>query len=120
MKTNFGRVYVEFSDPIFLKDYIKKQTTTTFNPIKNIADRKKFVNDLGYHIVHKLTDKLVIMSTSIVCTAILLNRKGVTEDLLIKNVHWISKEVTNRGYKIGGINENSPDVAVRNAAIHLD
>lgn len=91
MKTNFGRVYVEFSDPIFLKDYIKKQTTTTFNPIKNIKDRKKFVNDLGYHIVHKLTDKLVIMSTSIVCTAILLNRKGVTEDLLIKNVHWISK-----------------------------
>lgn len=60
------------------------------------------------------------MSTSIVCTAILMNRKGITEDLLMKNVHWISKEVLARGHKIGGINENSPNIAVRNAVIHLD
>lgn len=120
LKTNFGRVYVEFAEPIYVKEYIKKQLTSTFNPYKNKPQRKELVNSLGYQIVNKLTSKLVIMSTSIVCTAILMSRKGITEDLLMKNVHWISKEVIARGHKIGGINENSPNIAVRNAVIHLD
>ena len=102
-----------------MKEYIKKEITPSFNPINKKEHRPQLINSLGNHIVHRLTEKLVIMSTSIVCSAILMNRRGVTEEMLMKNVHWISKEVQNRGYKIGGINENSPNIAVRNAVIHI-
>jgi hypothetical protein len=44
------------------------------------------------------------MSTAIVSTILLMNRKGITEDLLIKNVHWLTKEILMRGYRVGGIN----------------
>ena len=59
---------------------------------------------LGNHIVHKLTDKLVIMSTGVVSAVLLMHRKGVTEDLLLRTINWLSKYILKKGYKIGGIN----------------
>jgi glycerol-3-phosphate O-acyltransferase len=75
---------------------------------------------LGYDIIYRLTDKIVIMSTSVVSAVLLMYRKGITEDLLISNVHWLSKEILARGHRIGGINKNSPTIAVRNAIGHLE
>jgi hypothetical protein len=46
---------------------------------------------LGYNIVHKMIDKIVIMSTAVVSAVLLMHRKGITEDLLIDNVHWLTK-----------------------------
>lgn len=59
------------------------------------------------------------MSTGIVSSVLLMHRKGISEDLLIKTVNWISKYILKKGYKIGGINENSSTIAVRNAISHL-
>lgn len=44
------------------------------------------------------------MSTGVVATALLMYRKGVTEDLLLKTVHWLAKYIIKKGYKIGSIN----------------
>ena len=49
-----------------------------------------------------------------------MNRRGITEDNLIKSVNWIAKYILKKGYKIGGINENSSAIAVRNAISHLE
>lgn len=48
-----------------------------------------------------------------------MNRKGISEDNLIKSVNWITKYILKKGYRIGGINENSSAIAVRNAISHL-
>lgn len=38
----------------------------------------------------------------------------------MSNVHWLSKEIILRGHRIGSINKNSPNIAVRNAITHLE
>lgn len=47
------------------------------------------------------------MSTGVVSAVLLMYRNGTTEDQLIKTVTWIAKYIVKKGYKIGGINENS-------------
>ena len=59
------------------------------------------------------------MSTGVVSAVLLMYRKGISEDNLIKTVSWISKYIIRKGYKIGGINENSAAFAVRNAIQYL-
>ena len=44
------------------------------------------------------------MSTGVVSAVLLMHRKGITEDLLLKTVHWLSKYILKKGFKIGGIN----------------
>ena len=67
-----------------------------------------------------MSEKVVIMSTALVSAVLLMHRKGISEDLLIKTVHWLTKYIMRKGYKIGGINENSATFAVRNAINYLD
>jgi hypothetical protein len=54
--------------------------------------------------VHKMTERLVILSTGIVSCVLLMNRKGISEDNLVKSVNWIAKYILKKGYRIGGIN----------------
>lgn len=83
------------------------------------ASRLNAIQSLGKSIIYSMTDKLVVLSTGIVSCVLLMNRKGITEENLIKSVNWITKYILKKGYKIGGINENSSAIAVRNAITHL-
>ena len=69
--------------------------------------------------MHKLTEKLVIMSTGVISAVLLMHRKGVTEDILLKTVNWLTKYILRKGYKIGGINENSAALTFRNSMNYL-
>jgi len=51
-----------------------------------------------------MTQGVVIMSTALVSSVLLMNRKGVSEEDLIKTVNEISKYVLKKGYKVGGVN----------------
>jgi glycerol-3-phosphate O-acyltransferase len=84
------------------------------------AKRQQSVATLAKQIIYKMTDRLVILSTGIVSCVLLMNRKGITEDNLIKSVNWIAKYILKKGYRIGGINENSSAIAVRNAISYLE
>lgn len=59
------------------------------------------------------------MSTGVVSAVLLMYRNGISEDQLIKTVNWLAKYIIRKGYKIGGINENSAAFAVRNAIQYL-
>ena len=59
------------------------------------------------------------MSTGVVSAVLLMYRKGISEDLLMRTVNLITKLIAQKGYKIGAINENSSAFAVRNAIAHL-
>jgi len=99
-----------------MKDYISKIGK------KNLefpSARQDAIQSLGKSIIYSMTEKLVVLSTGIVSCVLLMNRKGITEDNLIKSVNWIAKYILKKGYKIGGINENSSAIAVRNAITHL-
>jgi len=62
---------------------------------------------------------IVIMSTAIVSSVLLIHRKGISEDQLIKTVTDITKYILKKGHRVGGVNENSSAAAVRNTIGHL-
>jgi hypothetical protein len=59
---------------------------------------------VGRAIINQLTDGIVIMSTAIVSSVLLMHRKGIEEDALIKMVNEIVKYVLKKGYQVGGVN----------------
>ena len=46
---------------------------------------------MGYEIAYRLIDKMVVMPTGIVAALLLMNRRGITEDQLIKRFDWLSR-----------------------------
>jgi glycerone phosphate O-acyltransferase/fatty acyl-CoA reductase len=76
--------------------------------------------ELALEISYRLNEKIVIMSTGVVSAVLLMYRKGISEDQLIKTVTWTARYIVRKRYKIGGINENSSEIAVRNAIHHLE
>ena len=119
---NFGRVYIEFCDPISLKkytgDYLHNNPQAK-DPYKNAKDREPIVQSLGYEVVHRLNENLMIMPTSIVASLLLLHRKGISEDMLMQKVEWLKNQILLRGGRIGGIDENSSLKTIKGAIFHL-
>lgn len=70
-------------------------------------------------VVYSLIDKLVIMPTSMVAAIILMHRKGIQEEQLVKKIEWLANQILVRGGKIGSINDCSAVIAVRNSINHL-
>lgn len=60
------------------------------------------------------------MSTAIVSSVLLMHRKGISEDQLIKTVTDITKYILKKGYRVGGVNQNSSAAAVRNTISYLN
>ena len=90
------------------------------NPYLNLEQRKELVISLGYEIIYRMNEKLVIMPTALVAAVILMQRKGISEDALVERVEWLGNELVSRNSKLGSMNENSTSIAVRNAINHLD
>jgi glycerone phosphate O-acyltransferase/fatty acyl-CoA reductase len=84
-------------------------------PVEGPNFRSLLLEKLSREIIHRMTTGIVIMSTAIVSSVLLMHRKGISEDLLIKMVNELAKYILHKGYKVGGVNENSSAVAVRNA-----
>mmetsp|Transcript_5722 Transcript_5722/g.4892 ORF Transcript_5722/g.4892 Transcript_5722/m.4892 type:complete len:230 (+) Transcript_5722:2196-2885(+) len=121
---NFGRVYIEFTEPISCKEYINNYLSTNkgkeLNPFKNIHQRRPIVEKLAYEITYRLNENLYILPTSIVASIILMNRKGISEESLIQKVEWLKLQILKRGGRIGGIDENSSLKTIKGAVTHLE
>lgn len=127
LKMNFGRIYIDFGEPISLRQYVdnavrknEEVSSTALNPFVNKKDRQQIVKNLGWDIVYKLSEHTVIMSTAIVAAILLMYRKGISEDQLVKKTEWLVKEIEIRGGKIGGGFSDSAVLAVKNAMTHLN
>lgn len=87
---NFGDIYVEVAEPINFKNYVQDQIQEKgLNPDVNKADQKLITNSLGYQLIYRLMDNLIIMPTSICASILLMHRKGISEDELIKQVGYL-------------------------------
>lgn len=51
-----------------------------------------------------MTNGIVIMGTAVVSSVLLMHRKGISEDVLIKTVNELIKYIIKKGYKVGGVN----------------
>ena len=110
LKQNLGKIYMNFGNPISIKDFAGNMQGSS---------NKTITVALGVEIVNRLQEKVVIMATSIVSAVLLMHRRVIAEEEIIKKVEWIRNEIQARGFKVGGIDSGSAQVAVRNALAHL-
>ena len=59
---------------------------------------------VGREIIRRLTNGVVVMSTALVSSVLLMHRKGISEDDLIKTVNELAKYIIKKGHKVGGVN----------------
>ena len=57
---------------------------------------KQLVNAVGAEISLIQTENLVVMSTPLVASILLMHRRGISLDILIKRVDWVYKELRAR------------------------
>ena len=51
-----------------------------------------------------MLNKIVVMPTGMVSALLLMHRRGISEDLLIKKMEWLSHQLQIRGAKTANIN----------------
>jgi len=117
LNMNFGKIYVGIGEPISVKEFVKQ---LPYEPYENKQDRHSVNKILGYELVFKFQENLVIMPTALVAAILLMHRRGVSEDELITKVEWLRDEIMIRGFKVGGMDGGSAQIAVRNAIYHLN
>lgn len=119
LSKNFGKVYVRFAEPISLKEYSNRVVTpqSVLKPFDNKENRREVVNQLGTDLIRVINDNLVIMPTSIVASIILMNRKGLIEETLVKKTEWLIPEILKRG---GKVTTEFVLVTAKQAVSHLD
>ena len=107
LNMKFGRIFVEFCPPINIwKHFSGEKQPLTIDEKISIIKRD---------ITKELNDKSVIMPTSLVAAVILMNRKGIIEEVLLSRCEILAQELLKRDKKIGSVTANSPQVIpVRN------
>lgn len=95
---SFGSIYMDFCDPITAEGHLSlmKSQGNNIDPWSNMADRRKYNEDLAYRVVYELQDNIRIMPTSIVASLILMHRKGINEKDLQKKALWLGQTLKKR------------------------
>lgn len=68
------------------------------------------VEALGTEISLLQTDNLVVMSTPLVATILLMHRRGISQDMLIKRVGWVYDELKARKTELSLV--SAPSITV--------
>ena len=53
-----------------------------------------------------MLDNIVVMPTGMIAAILLMYRKGISEDMLVKKMEWLSAQILSRGAKIGSIHDS--------------
>lgn len=113
LNMSFGKIYIGIGEEVSIKKMCKSLPP-------EIASNHSAVNTkIGYELVYRLQENSAIMPTALVAAILLMHRRGVSEDELISKVEWLCEEIKARGYKTGGLDSGSGQIAVRNAIMHL-
>lgn len=119
LSMNFGTIYLDFYEPIKISQALAQQQkiTPSLDPFKNKADRLKFNNELGHKIVFILQNHVRIMPTNLVSAILLMYRRGISEDQLVKKVAWLGLALNQRGAVVatdGGLpHENTVKIGLK-------
>jgi glycerone phosphate O-acyltransferase/fatty acyl-CoA reductase len=116
LRMNFGKIHVAIDTPISLKEYTSRSNLDPFN---RPEERVALNSSLGYELVYRFQEKLVIMPTALVAAVMLMQRRGVSEDELVHKVEWLRDKIKARGVRVGGLEGGSALGAVKTAMSHL-
>ena len=116
---NFGAIYVEFAEPISFKSYVQQMVSTQSLDITKVKDQKTITNKIGYELIFKLSENLVIMPPSICASVLLMHRKGITRDELVKQVEFVLNLLKQRN-AITPAYWNSAKTWVKKGTYHLN
>jgi len=138
---NFGKVVINFCDPISLKEYMDTRSKdpsyqsivesaqknslvvkqNPVSPLDNLRSNAEFranaTKELAYDVLKICNQNTVIMPTSIVASILLMHRKGINEEILNKKVDWLIKQIKARG---GKLSTDIPSIAIKSGLSHLD
>lgn len=82
LKRRYGRAYIQFSEPISLKDHLARHPTSEADETEKI---RTLSNDLAFEVVQAINRVSVVTPFSLVCAALLTYpRKGVYRRELLK------------------------------------
>ena len=94
---NFGSIYVEIAKPVSLKDYAQEMVLKEgLQPTVNKNDAKIITSSLGWNIIRKMSENVVIMPTAIVSSILLMHRKGINGKELNSQVDYLIKVLKKR------------------------
>ncbi len=112
VRTNYGRAFVQFADPIPLREYLEERTQAPGAAVpaavpaealpgevpeeaegewaRETLIRKEVVEELGYRIVNTIRSVATITHPQIVAAAILVHHKrGIAREALLENVNTL-------------------------------
>jgi glycerol-3-phosphate O-acyltransferase len=69
LKTRYGKVYVNFNDPISLNDFLSRTRTSLTG--KSLDDKKQFIDRLSRILINRIDDVTTVTPYGIVSSAIL-------------------------------------------------
>lgn len=88
MRFNYGRVLVQICKPIMARKFIDNfSSNLSSTEREGPLFRRRLGEAAGLEIVQRLTEGIVVMSTAIVSSVLLMHRKGVSEDELVRVVN---------------------------------
>ena len=96
---------IRYCEPVslqsFLEEHSKKTGLEVTKYVKDEKATKSLIYDLGEELSYIQGDNLVVMSTSMIATILLMHRKGISMDTLIKRVAWVYDELKARKSEVG-------------------
>lgn len=97
ISVNFGTIYLEFTKPISLRDYVQEMIVKEgLDSGINQSDQKLITHRLAWDIIHIMTKNVLIMPTAICASVLLMNRKGISEEQLTQQVESLLRILKSR------------------------
>ena len=122
VRKNLGSAYVEICEPMMAREFsdqVRLSCVKEGKPTEGPEFRRLILKEMGREVIFRMYNAIVVTCTAVVSSVLLMHRRGVSEDMLVKTVNELVKYILAKGYKVGGVNESSSAVAVRNAVGHL-
>lgn len=95
-------------------DAVAMATAPPLDPYSNLADRRRVVVGLAYHISRELRDNCVCMSTALLASLLLAHRHtGLSREEATEGYAWLSERITERGGWVDPILQPLPSVILR-------
>lgn len=107
LKKRYGRVYIQFSNPISFKDYLRKMGLEADSLTDK--DRRSLCRDLAFRIIQKINEVSVVTPFSLVCAALLTYpRKGVYRRELLNIIEVFNTFLQEQGVRQSDTLANLP------------
>lgn len=81
----YGKVYIEFADPISLRDYLRQHDFSVDSVVED--DLRNAVNQFAYYLTYQMNKIALVTPMALVSTALLtLNKRSLGIDELLKTI----------------------------------